>query len=78
MRGESMPSIMSPESGQTSTSLMPGSEGCTLVKPSPEDASHTRTMCLSALITLRPDSPAERPAHAQISRGRIHGLGFRG
>ncbi len=62
MRGASIPSMSSPESFQCSTSLMPGSCGCRLVKISPEAASHTFTICLSALITFLPDPPARATA----------------
>ena len=59
--GWSMPSMSSPEPGQCSTSLMPGSCGWMLVNAVPEVASHTRTTCRSALSTLRPPPPG--PAH---------------
>lgn len=57
--GASMPSMSSPEPGQCSTSLIPGSAGWMLVKAAPVLASHTRTTCLSALTTLRPAPPAQ-------------------
>ena len=56
--GASRPSMMRPESFHCSTSLMPGSCGCRLVTFWAVLASQMLTMCLSALITFKPEPPA--------------------